>query len=340
MGKPRIKDVAARAGVGVSTVSVVLNNVEGARVGPETRERILSAARDLGYTSNPIARSLRTRRTQTIGFVGDDIATTPFAGRMIQGAQDAAWQAGYLLFLVNTGGEHALERHAVRALLDRRVDGVIYATMYHRHVEIPELLGDVSTVVLDACPTDGSMPYIVPDERGGAAAAVGELLRAGHRRIGFATEALEVPAASGRLAGYHETLAAAGIPADPELVAAEHGTTTGGYRAAGRLLDLDERPTAIFCYNDRMAMGCYRAAAERGLRIPHDLSVVGYDDQDLIAPELSPALTTVALPHYEMGLWAFHRLLGLIQDDPEQRDQGYLMPCPLVRRDSVGPPPR
>ncbi|MFG6199671.1 LacI family DNA-binding transcriptional regulator, partial [Nonomuraea sp. JJY05] len=340
MGKPRIKDVAARAGVGVSTVSVVLNNVEGARVSPETRERILAAARDLGYTSNPIARSLRTRRTQTIGFVSDDIATTPFAGRMIQGAQDAAWRAGYLLFLVNTGGEHALERRAVRALLDRRVDGVIYATMYHRDVEIPEMLGDVSTVVLDARPTGGSMPYVVPDERGGAAAAVGELLRAGHRRIGFATESLEVPAASGRLAGYHETLAAAGVPATPELVVAEHGDTAGGYRAARRLLDLDERPTAIFCYNDRMAMGCYRAAAENSLRIPHDLSVVGYDDQDLIAPELSPALTTVALPHYEMGTWAVRRLLELIQDGLGQREQGHLMPCPLVRRDSVGPPPR
>lgn len=340
MRKPRIKDVAARAGVGVSTVSVVLNNVEGARVGPETRERILAAARDLGYTSNPIARSLRTRRTQTIGFVGDEIATTPFAGRMIQGAQDAAWRAGYLLFLVNTGGEQALERRAVRALLDRRVDGVIYATMYHRHVEVPEALADVSTVVLDARPIGGAMPYVVPDERGGAAAAVGELLRAGHRRIGFATESLDVPAASGRLAGYRETLAEAGIPVDPELVVAEHGDTTGGYRAARRLLDLDERPTAIFCYNDRMAMGCYRAAAELGLRIPYDLSVVGYDDQDLIAPELSPALTTVALPHYEMGAWAFRRLLELIQDAPEAREQGHLMPCPLVRRDSVGPPPR
>jgi LacI family transcriptional regulator len=341
MGRPRIKDVAARAGVGASTVSVVLNNVEGARISDETKERVMAAARELGYTSDPIARSLRTRRTQTIGFVSDVIATTPFAGRMIQGAQDAAWRAGHLLLLVNTGADESLRDHALRTLLRRRVDGVVYATMYHQEIAVPEALREVRSVLLDASPAGPGgadpLPHVVPDEYGGALAAVTELTAAGHRRIGLATESLPVPAAAGRLAGYRQALAAAGVEFDPALVAAEHGNTAGGYRAARRLLDLPGRPTAIFCFNDRMAMGCYRAAGELGLRIPRELSVVGYDDQDLIAPELSPPLTTVALPHYEMGEWAVRTLLAAIEGTAVPR-AAVAMPCPLVRRDSVGPP--
>ncbi|MGS2648838.1 substrate-binding domain-containing protein [Streptosporangium sp. LJ11] len=340
MTRPRIKDVARLAGVGTTTVSVVLNNVDGVRVGAETRQRIIDAAEQLGYTSDPIARSLRTRRTQTIGFVSDVIATTPFAGRMIQGAQETAWQAGYLLVLVNTGGDRDVQERTVSELLKRQVDGVLFATMYHQEVELPAALAKVKTVLLDASPLGTDLPHVVPDERGGALAAVGELISAGHRRIGFATEALPVPAAGRRLEGYAQALKPAGIAWDPALVIAEHGDTAGGYRAAHRLLALPEPPTAIFCYNDRMAMGCYRAAAERGVSIPRDLSVVGYDNQDLIAPELFPALTTVALPHYEMGAWAARALLDLIEDNPRDEDSRHLMPCPLIRRDSVGPPAR
>jgi LacI family transcriptional regulator len=340
MTRPRIKDVAALAGVGTTTVSVVLNNVEGTRVSPETRQRIIDAAAELGYSSNPIARSLRTRRTETIGFVSDVIATTPFAGRMIQGAQETAWEAGYLLVLVNTGGDRDVQERTVSELLKRQVDGVLFATMFHQEVELPAALSKVKTVLLDASAISADLPCVVPDERGGALAAVGELISAGHRRIGFATEALPVPAAGGRLEGYAEALMAAGIAFDPDLVVAEHGDTASGYRATLRLLALPEPLTAIFCYNDRMAMGCYRAAAERGLSIPRDLSVVGFDNQDLNAPELFPALTTVALPHYEMGAWAARRLLDLIEDNPRDESPLHLMPCPLVRRDSVGPPSR
>jgi LacI family transcriptional regulator len=217
---------------------------------------------------------------------------------------------------------------------------VLFAMMYHQEIAIPAVLDGVKTVLLDARAPGSDLPCVVPDEHGGAMAAVGELVNAGHRRIGFATEALPVPAAGGRLDGYTQALMSAGVAFDPDLVVPEHGDTASGYRAALRLLRLPNPPTAIFCYNDRMAMGCYRAAAELGLRIPDDLSVVGYDDQDLIAPELFPALTTVALPHYEMGVWAARRLLDLIEDTPREDESLHLMPCPLVRRNSVGPPSR
>jgi LacI family transcriptional regulator len=339
---PRITDVAARAGVSPSTVSVVLNAVDGARVSEPTRRRVVEAAELLGYTPNPLARGLRTRRSQTIAFVSDAVASTPYAGRMIQGAQDAAWRAGLLLILVETGGDAQLERHAVRTLLHRQVEGVVYGSFYHRVLEVPQLYGRLPLVLADARPASGLVPHVVPDEAGGASAALTELLEHGHRRIGFVTEQGEIPAAEGRLRGYRDALARYGVAFDPALVVRVPAVTGGGQLAVSRLLDLPAPPTGVFCFNDQMAMGAYQAAAARGLRVPDDLSVVGYDDQELLASALSPGLTTVALPHYAMGSWAVTMLLEGIQDAAAANDRPLqkLMPCPLVRRDSVGPPPR
>jgi len=338
--RPRIKDVAERAGVSTATVSLVLNDVTGIRVALATRERIRAVAAELGYRPNSLARSLRTRRTYMIGFVSDEIATTPFAGRMIQGAQDVAWQAGYVLMLVNTGGTEELQRRAVQALLERQVDGVVFATMWHQIVDVPDAITSTPVVALDARPRGNGVPYVVPDEVGGADAAVTELVRAGHRRIGHITDHLGSPAARLRLQAYREVLSRTGIPYDPSLVIADDTDHEGGHRAAKLLLDLPEPPTAVFCFNDQMAMGVYRAAVDRGLRIPADVSVVGFDDQELIAAALSPGLTTVALPHYAMGDWALRALLERIKE-PESGTPAaaQLMPCPLVRRASVGPPP-
>jgi LacI family transcriptional regulator len=339
--RPGIKDVAAAAGVSPSTVSVVLNAVDGARVAEDTRRRVTEAAATLGYEPHPLARGLRTRRSQTIGFISDLVASTPYAGRMIQGAQDVTWRAGMLLILVDTGGDAELERHAIRTLLHRQVDGILYASYYHRVVEVPQLPLEFPVVLLDARPAQGSVPYVVPDEVGGATAAVTELLEQGHRRIAFVTDWHDIPAAQGRARGYRESLDRYGIPFDPALVLRQEPGPLGGYQAVSRLLDMPDPPTGVFCFNDRTAMGAYRAAAERGLHIPDDLSVVGYDDQELIASSLSPGLTTVALPHYEMGAWAAKTLLGLIEDATATTDRRLqmFMPCPLARRDSVGPPP-
>jgi LacI family transcriptional regulator len=338
--RPRIKDVAELAGVSTATVSLVLNEVDGIRVAQATRERVRAAARELGYRPNSLARSLRTQRTEMIGFISDDIATTPFAGKMIQGAQDVAWGAGYVLLLVNTGRTEELRRRAVQALLERQVDGVVFATMYHQVVDVPEAISATPVVALDARPTVDGVPYVVPDEVAGAAAVITELIRAGHRRIAHITDRLGSPAARLRLQAYRQTLARHGIADDSSLVVGDDTTHEGGARAAKLLLDLAERPSAVFCFNDQMAMGVYREAGDRGLHIPEDLSVVGFDDQELIAAALSPGLTTVALPHYAMGEWALRTLLTRIEgSDGEQASLGRLMPCPLVRRASVGPPP-
>lgn len=339
MARARLADVAAAAGVSTATVSLVLNDrVE--RITTETQERVRRAAADVGYTPNTVARGLRMQRTRTIGLISDTIATTPFAGRMLAGAQDVAREHGYLLFLVNTEGDPAVEEQAVRALVGQQVDAMIYAAMWHRVAEVPAGL-PAGTVFLDCRPAAGGFPAVVPDDREGGVAAVRELVAAGHHRIAYVdVDEDDPPVASAlRHEGYLQVLAEAGISPDPALHVRGETSAAGGRAAVEQLLDLpaDRRPTGIFCFNDRMAVGAYVAVHRRGLDVPVDVSIVGYDDQQFVAGEQDPPLTTVALPHYEMGRWATEVALGV--REPPRGDSTYLMPCPIVRRDSVGPPP-
>lgn len=338
-----IKDVAVAAGVSVTTVSHVLNDVSYARISPETRNKVRAAAEELGYGPNRLAQALRTQRTGMLGLVSEDIATTPHAGRIILGADEAARARGYNLMIINTSGSASAEsREAdVQALLERRVDGILYATMYHRDVQVPANLGNVPTVLVDAVSTGGSLTAVVPDEEGGARAAVESLLAAGHTRIGFLNNTDDVPATRDRLRGFRATLTEAGLDGEGAPVESELSEVPGGYEAARRMLDRPDRPTGLFCYNDRMAMGAYRAAAELGLAIPDDLSVVGFDDQQLIAANLHPGLTTVALPHYEMGAWATDSLIDAIEGKTDLALMALhptILDCPLVTRESVAAP--
>ncbi|WP_194409356.1 LacI family DNA-binding transcriptional regulator [Microbacterium cremeum] len=338
MARARISDVAAAAGVSVTTVSLVMNGVE-ARISEQTRSRVREAARAVGYAPSSVARGLRTQQTRTVGLISDQIATTPFAGRMLAGAQDAAREQGHLVYLVDTGGDAAIESEAISALTAQQVDAMIYACMWHRVVDAPAGL-PAKTVFLDCRPAGGGFRSVVPDDRAGGVAAVRELVAAGHRRIAYIDTDEDGPIASGlRHAGYREALAEAGIPVDPALHVTGETSARGGRAGADALLQLpeDRRPTAIFCFNDRMAAGVYIAAHRRGLDIPRDLSVVGYDDQQLIAAEQDPPLTTIALPHYDMGRWAMEVALGVRAEGDE--DATHLMECPVIRRDSVGPPP-
>lgn len=334
---PGIADVASAAGVSATTVSLVLNNAES-RISEETKERVRRVANEIGYAPNSVARSLRTRKTRTIGLISDQIATTPFAGRMLAGAQDVAREHGFLVFLVNTDGDATIERQAIRALSDQQVDAFIYACMWHQEVKVPAGLPD-STVFLDCRPETGGYAAVVPDDRAGGAVAVRELISAGHTRIAYVdtTETPRPIAADLRHKGYSEALAEAGIPVDGRLHVREELSAIGGRRATDALLDLPEdvRPTAIFFFNDRMAVGAYTAAHARGLRLPQDISIFGFDDQQLVASELDPPLSTMALPHYEMGRWAMEVALG----KRVPSEDAFLMNCPVIRRASVGPPP-
>ena len=341
-----IRDVAAAAGVSVTTVSHVLNDTPHTRTSDETRIRVKAAAEELGYQPNRLARGLRIQASGMVGLITEEIAATPHAGKIILGAQEEASRHNLMLAIINSSLNPSIEIDAaeVRAFLDRQADGVIYATVYHDEVSPPEEMLGVPAVLIGARDARGQIPSFMPDERAGAASVVEMLVAEGHRRIAFAASSTDVPATRGRLLGYRDGMRAAGLDAD-RFVASGEGEAGGGYEATTRLMDAaahpDERPTALFCYNDRMAMGAYRAIADRGLSIPADVSVVGFDDQDPIATSLFPPLTTVALPHYEMGARAVAELMAIISGPPERgllAELPTLLACPIVHRDSVAAP--
>lgn len=332
-----IKQVAEEAGVSITTVSHVLNDVPGLRVNPVTRQRIQEVSARLGYVPNGLAQSLRTRRSNTIGLVGDEIVTTPFAGKLVLGAQEVALSRGSVMFVVSTGYQRDVEHRQIEELLRRQVDGILYASMYHRELDLPAQLAAVPTVVLNAQCTTPGVPWVAPDEIAGGRDAAEALIAAGHRRLGFINNLDEIPASAGRLEGFRARMLEAGLTERELTVLATESEAPGGYAAALRLLAGPDRPTGVFCFNDRVAMGAYRAAAELGLRIPDDVSIVGFDDQEYVADGAYPGLTTIALPHYEMGVWAaqklFKKINGATGDTPTALLRG-----PVVHRASVAPP--
>ncbi|GAA4412250.1 LacI family DNA-binding transcriptional regulator [Actinokineospora soli] len=320
-------DIARHVGLSRTTVSFVINGRTDMNISEESRKRVWDAVRDLGYRPDAGARSLAARRTDLIGVV-TDITTSPFGGGIVQGAQDAAWRQGKLLLIVGTDGDPGVEAAAVDMLLERRVEGMIYATLAHREVAVPKAMTEVPTVLVHCF--DGALPHVLPDEAEGGRTGTRRLIDAGHRRIGLINLDPAVPAAVGRRAGYERALAEAGIPVDPRLIVSGDATATSGFERAAELLDLDDPPTGLFCCTDRMAMGAYDAVRERGLRVPQDIGVVGYDNQEIIAAYLRPPLTTVALPFDEMGAAAVAMLT-----DPDGPGAGRTIGCPLVERASV-----
>ncbi len=332
-----MSDVAAAAGVSTTTVSLVLSGKAGSSIPDLTQERVFEASRALGYRANTVARSLRQQTSDTIGLISDTIASTPFASAMIHGADQVAAEAGMTLLIINTERDPDVEARAIDTLLARQVDAIIYATMWHQIVEPPAELSEVHSVVLDSRTTNPDDSWVVPDEERGGYTATRHLIENAHHRIGYLREANPYPADAERFAGYQRALAESGIEFDPDLVAVDKNDPFGGHVATARLLALDEPPTAIQCYTDRMAMGAYRAVRYAGLRIPHDISVLGFDNQDQIAPWLDPPLTTMQLPHEAMGRWAVEHLLRVLSgeiDGPRQQR----IECPLVLRESVTPP--
>ncbi|MFT4235014.1 MAG: LacI family DNA-binding transcriptional regulator [Microbacterium sp.] len=327
-------DVAERAGVSRASVSFVLNGRD-VPITEATRERILAAASELGFRPNAAARALARQRSGWFGLV-TEIVTSPFAVEIIRGAQKRAWQDEQFLLIAPSDDEVTMESAAVERLLEQRVEGIIIAATWHRAVRVPDNVHSVPCVLVNCFDADGVLPSVVPDEVGGGRAAATVLIEAGHRRVGHITVETGIPAQVGRLEGFSAELAAAGAPLDDALVIAGDGTAESGYLGACRLLDVAEPPTAIFCGNDRMAMGAYDAAKERGLDIPRDLSIVGFDDQEILAAYLRPGLTTVALPFEEMGARGVSMLASLTAGRPID-DLRTVIDCPLHLRSSVGP---
>src|SRR2546425_5606885 len=241
-----MSDIARLAGVSRTTVSFVLNNhASSASIPAETKDRILKAAKKLSYRPNLAARGLRTNQTHTIGFITDEIATTPHAVNIIKGAQDEALAHGKLLLIINTGSDATVKETAIEMMLERQVEGIIYATMYHQEVALPANIYEGSAILLDCFCADRSLPSVVPDEVQGGRTATEVLLNKGHRRIGFINNIDPIPATFGRLEGYKQALQAYDVPFDENLVRFHVDDSRGGYRGALELMQLREPPTAI-----------------------------------------------------------------------------------------------
>lgn len=328
-----IRDVAEAAGVSTATVSLVVNDKEGARIGDKTRERVQKAVAELGYRPNALAKDLASFRSRFIGLVADAIATTPFAGQIIHGAQDEAWRHGYVLLVANTEGDQDTEHEAIAMMLEHKVRGIVYSTWYHREVEVPSELVETDCVLVN-CFADAKLPAVVPDETGGGHDATAMLLEQGHRRVAFLNTITPSPAHDDRFNGYRRALDEAGLPFDPALVIDVQPDAEGGYNAVASLLGLGI--TGVFCHNDRVAMGLYDGLRERGIIVPNDVSVVGFDNQDVIAAHLRPPLSTVALPHYELGAAGVRVLLGIEAVGPDRR---LTVTCPPVQRNSIAARP-
>jgi LacI family transcriptional regulator len=331
---PSMYDVGRVAGVSQTTVSFIVNNVPNVNISQETRDRVWAAVEELGWRPNAMARGLSLQRSHTIGLISDEIVTSSHAGKIIQGAQDAAWAHTKMLLVVNTDLNPDIERVAVEMMLERQVEGLIYATMYHRPVTLPAAFRQVPTVLLDCYVEDRSLPSVVPDEVQGGQTATQTLLQKGHRRIGFINNVDPIPATFGRLEGYKQALASYGVPFDPSLVCGGKGSAEEGYRCAVELMQLPGRPTALFCFKDEMALGAYDALKELSLTIPDDVAIVGFDNLEVIATNLRPRLTTIELPHYAMGQWAVQYLLDHA-DNPHLDPIQQMIPCPLIERASV-----
>jgi LacI family transcriptional regulator len=338
--RPTMTDIAKLAGVSQSTVSLVINHLSGAKVTRATRETVLRIARELGY---PLERHHGRRDNRPgqarnlIVFLTDELTTSPHAMQTMDGANEAAWDQDCLVNVFATRGDPGREQAVLARMLDHpALLGVIYSTIFTRAVTLPGLLAGVPTVLLNCHARDRSHSSVVPAEQGGGYAATAHLLARGHRRIGFINGEGWIEAAGERLKGYRQALVEANIPYDPALVREGDWQVSSGYDHALALLGMDRRPSALFCANDLMAVGALDAARERKLAVPRDLSVVGYDDQDL-ARYTHPPLSTVLLPNYEMGRWAAETLIA------EARGASgniavFQSECPIVSRDSVGPP--
>jgi len=345
MIRASMADVAARAGVSVTTVSHVLNDVPGKRIRPDTRERVRRAAADLRYEINGLAKSLRLQRSTVIGLISDEVLITPFAPGMVLGALDTASELGWMVMLTNTGVDRQFEDAQIRAFQQRQVTAFLYMRMYHHDkVVLPSVLAGYPTVLVDGTCDDPRIPSVAPDEFAGGLAAARHFVSNGHTELAIITSNDPIPAARDRLAGFQAGVADAGLELPPDHVVAfgpvpSESDATGGRRAAHRLLSLPRRPTAIFCFTDRVAAGVYQAAREADISIPAELSVIGFDNQDNVTDSLFPGLTSLALPHYGMGAWGVRTLIDHV-DDPTAVAEQLRLPCPLIHRGSVTQAPR
>jgi LacI family transcriptional regulator len=336
-GPATLRDVAAAAGVHPATASRALNLDTRALVNADTARRVLDAATELGYRPNPIARGLKTNRSYTVGVVVPDLRN-PLFPPIARGIEERLEPAGYTSLLANTDNDPMRERLSFDALRARQVDGYITASARRRHPLLEELAANGRPLVLvNRTTDDAGLASVVSDDRDGMRQAVAHLAALGHRRLAHLGGPNDLSTGVHRHEGFVEGMQAAGLPVDPALVVFGTGFTEAeGMRLCRELLSRGAGFTAALAANDLLALGCIDALREAGLDCPRDVSVVGFNDMDWSA-RVWPPLTTVRVPHHELGMAAADLLLERL-GDPQAEVRHVVMPVELVVRGSTAEP--
>ena len=338
MPKPTMADVARSAGVDVSTVSRALNARTAGVLRPETVARVMHAAAELGYQPNVLARGLRTQRSATVGMVLPDL-TNPFFPPIVRGAEEVLAMEEYTLILANTDNDPERERRVLQSLRSRQVDGLLLAVSHLEEAAAdPETLKGVPVVLVNRRTARGDLPAVVADDRRGVELVVQHLLQLGHRRIGHVAGPQDTSTGRDRLESFRQACAAAGVD-DAELVELTDAfSLEAGQEACARLLSRRSDVTAILAANDLLAIGCLQTLRERGVRVPADVSLVGFNDMMLV-DLIDPPLTTVRVPQYEMGRQAGRMLLQQLRHaDGEGAVTVVVHPELIVRASTASPP--
>ncbi len=325
-------DVAHEAGVSLMTISRVVNNK--GEVSPATRQRVLDVIERLGYRPSGIARSLATQRTGTLGLVVPDNAN-PFFSDVARGAERVAYAEGYNVFLCNTEEDAHHELAVLQSLEEKRVDGIILCSSRLDDRELRTVVARHSAVVLvnrrlEPADKENRVGIVMLDDVASGRMVTQHLLDSGHRAVGFLAGPLASRSGHQRAAGYRAALAAAGLPYNPTWTIPCPADVDGGHQAARDLLAAYLELTALFCYNDLVAVGALQACADLGHRVPDDVAVVGFDDIPLAAL-VTPPLTTCRVPRYDLGVQAMRLLLDQINGRPGECTDIVLRPELVVR---------
>lgn len=327
-----MKDIAKLAGVSTSTVSHVIN--KSRFVSEEISERVNKAARELNYRPSALARSLKVNRTKTIGMLVTT-STNPFFGEVVKGVERSCYQQGYNLILCNTEGDNERMRGSIDTLLQKRVDGVILmcSSLEGERIDVFEQYPDIPVVVMDWGPMLFTSDKIQDNSLRGGYLAAKHLIDSGHKEIGCITGPLVKHQAQMRYEGYKRALIEAQLSFHADWIIESDFECEGGYEAFNRMYEKGPLPSSIFVCNDMMAMGVINAAHEKGIKIPEELSIIGYDDIH-IAKFMTPSLTTIHQPKYRLGKAAVEALLNKVEGRETDAQVVQLEPT-LIERATV-----
>ena len=328
-----MKDIARLAQVSTSTVSHVIN---GSRfVSDEIREKVMRIVAELNYTPSAVARSLKVRETKTIGLLVT-ATNNPFFAEVMAGVEQYCQQHQYNLIIATTGGDAKRLQQNLQTLIHKQVDGVLLMCGDSRFQADMELTVSLPLVVMDWWFTELNADKILDNSEHGGYLATKSMVDAGHQKIGIITGNLRKSVAKNRLQGYKKALSEANIVLNPDWIVESHFDFEGGIVGAQKLLALSDRPTAIFCCSDTIAIGAYQAIQNQGLRIPQDISIMGYDDIEL-ARYLFPSLSTISQPKAELGKLAVETLLQRIQE-PNENYRTLVLEPTCILRESISSP--